>query len=475
MKGWWSLAAAIALVAPGCISGAPPPGAPEAPASASWPIAWIAAPFTGTETKVAVAPSGTLFFTGARADDDAVPDAIVSTLHRSRDGGATWTEVTPRLPTGHVAPPGSVDPILTVDPDTGRVFFASMFPRDVCAFVSWSDTEGDSWSSSPLLCGTHPPFDHPFIVAAKPRLLRPVGYPSIVHVCLNQVGDTQCERSLDGGMTWLPGTPPFAGFDPAADGSLGEGFPQGFCGGLSGAVRAAPDGTLYLPREFCQRPYVAVSRDDGTTWTTQRVSPKSATNGPDPDLAIDAQGNAYYTWIDVAGVAWLTFSKDGGQTWSDGTRVSPEGVTATLPALAVGAPGQAVVGFVGTTGLPRGFLEPDFALDPRPENGTAERAVWDAWIATSGDALSGGAFNATVANGAAPLLRGHCDPRYCPGPFSDYNGAAIGPDGTAYASFVSWCPGRCATPQGSARDVVNGTPGHSFLAALRPWAGRPTT
>ncbi|MFO1535231.1 MAG: sialidase family protein [Thermoplasmatota archaeon] len=463
---WLAPGAFALLLAAGCLQ--TPPSASPAPALQSLSVTWSTLPFTGTETKLAVSSSGVLFYAGARADPNAPVDGMVSTLHRSRDGGATWQEVTPRLPTGDTAPPsGSVDPITTVDPDTGRVFFASMFPRDVCGFVSWSDTEGDTWMHSPFLCGTHPPFDHPFIVTSHPRVLRPVGYPNLVHVCVNQVGDTQCLRSLDGGLTWSPGTPPFAGLDPSSDGGL-DGFPQGFCGGLEGPVVAAPDGTLYVPRQYCERPYLAVSRDDGTTWSTLRVSPKSALEGPDPALAVDREGNLYYAWADILGTAWLTTSRDGGSAWSDAARVSPEGVTAQLPTVAAGGPGQVVVGFLGTRDLPRGFLETDFDLyeDDRPLDGTVMRAAWHAWVAASSDAFSGQPFNATLASDPAqPLVRGHCDARYCPGPFSDYNGAVVAPSGRAFLTFVDWCPGDCATADG----VRNREPGAASLAALSPW------
>jgi hypothetical protein len=85
------------------------------------------------------------------------------------------------------------------------------------------------------------------------------------------------------------------------------------------------------------------------------------------------------------------------------------------------------------------------------------------------DALAGVPFNVTVASDAAkPLLRGLCDPRYCPGPYSDYNGVAVGLDGRAYASFVDWCPAPCL----AWRDVRNHAPGQAFVAVLPPWGPR---
>jgi hypothetical protein len=229
-------------------------------------------------------------------------------------------------------------------------------------------------------------------------------------------------------------------------------------------VKAAPDGTLYLPRDFCERPFVAVSGDDGTSWSAIRVADGVGLTGTDPHIAIDEAGNAYVAWLDRPGRLWLSTSTDAGQSWNDAVPVSPPGVTAHLPGIAATGVGHVAVSFLGTEDLPEGFLEPEFSMDPRPEEGVVMRAAWHAWVAQDEDVLAGGSFQASQVNGAKPLLRGLCDPRYCPGPQSDYNDAAFDRMGNAWAVFVDWCEDPCA----SWRDVRNDAPGTVALAKVPP-------
>ena len=66
----------------------------------------------------------------------------------------------------------------------------------------------------------------------------------------------------------------------------------GTCGGLHGHVRVSPDGTAYVPNENCfdannvSRPGVAVSTDNGLTWTVRTVPDARSINpGTDPSVA----------------------------------------------------------------------------------------------------------------------------------------------------------------------------------------------
>ena len=453
-------ALALLLLLSGCVAAPPPAAEPAPPPSPSGP-SFAILPFTGSETLIDAAKDGTLFVSGARPSPDF---GLVATLHRSRDGGASWDEVTPRF-AGAAATPSPVDPILTVDRATGRVFFGAMllFPSDTCGSVWWSDDAGTTWSPGQAICGLHPPFDHPFIVAAPPRAVATVGYPNVVHLCINEVTDTLCHRSLDGGLTWSPGTPAFVGVDPQANDGLGG--MAGFCGGLAGPVRAGPDGVLYLPRNYCGRPYVAVSRDDGTTWTTVRVSAKDALNGPDPSLAADAAGGVHYAWLDGAGTLWLAASRDQGATWGEPQRVSPAGVTAHHPALAAGD-GELLLGFLGTADLPDGFLDPEFRKpeQERDPDGASMKAAWRPWLARG---PVDGPLEAARGDAVGPLVRGLCDPRYCSGGMADYDGATLTPAGDGYATYTDWCPGACKGPGGAAKDVQNGDPGAVVLASWR--------
>ena len=167
--------------------------------------------------------------------------------------------------------------MIYVDPTTGRVFNFDL--EGACNFLNYSDDKGASWTTNPLACGNIV-VDHKTIVTARPTSLPTVGYPNVVYWCSNRVADSTCGRSLDGGITWTAtGTPAYTGYDPAAG---------GLCGGLTGHLAADPDGRIFLPKGHCGHPWVAISDDEGTTWTRVQVSNVSATEGREPRCAAGA-------------------------------------------------------------------------------------------------------------------------------------------------------------------------------------------
>src|SRR5437660_2612960 len=80
------------------------------------------------------------------APDGAPPEPKVV---RSDPSFSSWRDV---------SPPGTVvslDPYLTVDHRTGRIFSVNFIAggSPTCAMLSYSDDNGDSWISSPAACG----------------------------------------------------------------------------------------------------------------------------------------------------------------------------------------------------------------------------------------------------------------------------------------------------------------------------------
>lgn len=360
---------------------------------------------------------------------------------KSADGGKTWEDVSPRLPTGHAVPPETNDPYVYVDPMTDRVFQFAMAPILVCSVLSWSDDGGATWTTNPHGCFTSPPWDHQTMVAAKPTTLPTVGYPSVLHQCVNSVYASVCSRSLDGGLTWTPGQPPFRGVEA-----------EGQCGGLHGHLKAGPDGSVYLPKDHCGAPMLGISRDDGTTWTTVKVADATVGNG-DPTVAVDAAGNVYYAFVDEAGLLQLVVSTDGGETWTEPVVASPPGVTAALPAMAAGADGKIVLAYPGTPDLG----EEGYAAD----EDTHAAARWNGYLTMSLDAAGATpTFVTTRVNDAdKPLVRGECGTVRCPG-FVDFMDVIIGPDGKPYASFVDACSAECeaaSEPENDSGMAILGT------------------
>ena len=71
---------------------------------------------------------------------------------RSNSTHTGWTDVSPKGAGTHAQ---SFDPQLIVDQRTGRVFSVDFLGdgQPACSTISWSDNEGNSWSTSQLACG----------------------------------------------------------------------------------------------------------------------------------------------------------------------------------------------------------------------------------------------------------------------------------------------------------------------------------
>jgi hypothetical protein len=374
---------------------------------------------------------------------------------RSGDEGMSWSDVTPRP-----FPPETNDPYLYVDPATGRVFSFHMFPLLTCATVSFSDDGGDTWTTNPAGCGPTGIWDHQTMVAAAPRTLTPVGYPNIVHQCVNAIYAAMCSRSLDGGRTWSPSTPAF----------LAGRSGTSLCA-LHGHLAAAADGTLYLPTTECgNQPTVYVSRDDGLTWRRSVVTDASAEK-VDPAVAVDAAGNVYVTWQDPNGKLQLSVSRDLGTTWSAPVAPAPLQLTGALPAIVAGDAGHIAIAFPGTADLPDG------AASPRDSDATISWGGYMIYSTTAADPDP--SFTTIRTTGDDPLMEGErcafhngrCAVQW------DFIGAAVTPDGRPFAAMVDACPGKCGPGGGGVSDYsspgVVVTVEDADLCAERCWMFAP--
>lgn len=444
MRAFLAILLAVPLVLAGCLQGDDAPGATTEPAPLATPPQGVfvhGAPnvtlpadalpsnLTGAlralgtpafEPTLGVDSAGALYY--ATADgSQGLAIGFRPGVWKSEDGGLTWTDVSPSLPTGHSIPPETNDPFVYVDPATDRIFQFTMAPILVCSVLSWSDDGGQSWTTNPRGCGHPPVWDHQSMVAAAPRDVPTVGYANVLVQCVNNGEASLCARSLDGGLTWVTGAPAF--------------MDQG-CGGLHGHPAASPDGIVYLPKDHCGRASVAISKDSGLTWDVVQVSDKDTEGESDPAVAVDDAGNVYYAFVDAEGALWLSVSTDQGATWSEAVMASPPGVTAHIPSLAAGSAGRIALAYPGTEDLPKGYASSDKEQDA---------AGWNGYLAYSLDAASGNAtFVTTRLNDLSdPLVRGACGPGRCPG-MVDFIDVVIAPDGTPYAAFVDACVETCA-------------------------------
>jgi BNR/Asp-box repeat protein len=395
------------------------------------------------EPSLGLTAKGNVFYTAFQAN------ARIEVMRGTPDG-AKWDIVSPKLPGGRNAHLLSVDPYLYVDDAEGvdRIFDIDL--TAACSYLSFSDDEGESWTTNPLACG-QPVNDHQTLFAGPPASSLTVGYPNIVYYCWNDVATTSCSKSLDGGITFTrTGLPPYPGeqagnTDPGAEGA------PGLCGGLTGHGAVGPDGTVYIPRGWCGQPYLSISHDEGATWTQVQVA-KNGTQDHETGIAVDSANNLYYTWMDrKMRLPYLAVSKDQGKTWSKPIPIGPPGLKeANIPAIDARGPGKVAISYLGSENSPGGPKFPDAPSCPPVGECAApegyENVTWNGYITMSANALSKKPvfYTATVNDPKDPLVRLSCGPGRCRAEL-DFIDVEIGPDGTPWAAFVDGCIAACVT------------------------------
>ena len=333
-----------------------------------------------------------------------------------------------------IAHRASLDPIGWVDRDTGRSFTSQL--NGACSFTGVSDDDGRTWIPSEG-CGPPAGPDHQTIGGgpfhAGPTSCQTPAYPNAVYYCsqyLVNPGPATCALSCDGGITFGPGVTAWTTQ----------------CGGIHGHVKVAPDGTVYVPNKNCGgKAGVAVSEDNGTTWTVRVAGPST---GPlnsylvDPSLGIDGSGRIYLGYMRDDGHAFIVTSDDRGLTWRNNTDVgTPFGIqNSTFPAVVGGSDGRAAYAFLGTP-TSGAFSNQGFS------------GVWHLYIATTFD---GGVTWTTVdATPNDPVQRGSIcvqGTTICCTPGSanctrtvndrnllDFNDISIDKQGRVVAAFTDGC------------------------------------
>ena len=328
----------------------------------------------------------------------------------TKDRGRTWQDVSPGVAgvSPHVT---SLDPYLYVHKfaDINRIYDIDL--NAACNEISFSDNYGATWITNPVACG-EPVNDHQTVFSGKPVKSPTVLFPEIVYYCYNKLAYTTCNKSLDGGITWIPTT--------------GLNNPE--CSGLNGHGVSDSRGWIYIPYTGCNAtPSIALSKDEGDSWNIIHVAPHSKVNGGDPSLAIDARNNLYYVWNDATRRPMLTTSMNGGRTWSRPLAVQAPGVVRTnLVTLTVGAPGKVAIAYYGT------------------DSDTDKGAFWNGYLAEGVGVLSKHPlfYSASVNDPKHALKVGACGPGRC-GRVLDFIDVEIAPDGQPWAAYVDACSDTC--------------------------------
>jgi PKD repeat protein len=241
---------------------------------------------------------------------------------------------------------------------TGRVFTLDLIGGQGNSLGSYSDTDGNSYlpggtggpgqgpDHETLGGGPYNPNSNP----PPPPQVTAYGSPNAIYYCSqNIVAEAQCSRSDDGGQTFGPGVLIYN--------------PSQCTGGIHGHIKVAADGTVYVPNSSCGTVGtngVALSTDNGLTWTEHNVPGTSGNQDPSvgigqnnvgkPGGNLGGTNTIYLGYVVGNGHPYISHSGDRGANWSTPVDVGvPFAIEhAVFPVVVAGDDSRAAFGFLGT-------------------------------------------------------------------------------------------------------------------------------
>lgn len=396
---------------------------------------------------------------------------------------ATFTNISPLATSIE-----TLDPIVSTDKTTGRTFVSQLILG--CSIAQYTDDGGTTFHPSEG-CGPGSAEDHQTITAGPlhASAVPPLGKEAAYYCAQNGV-DSTCSASSDGGVSFGPAVATF------------NQDPNNKCQALSGHLKVAPDGTVYLPNKSCfgkpttnqltdglfddGKPSVAVSTDNGLTWKVRAVPVGTSQDEDDNTLDVSRDGRLWMAWQQGRNIsptvgapesaAMAAWSDDQGKTWSHPSNLSlPLGLHNTHFATVVtGDPDRAAVSFYGTTAK-------------GDDQQTTFRGAWHYYIATTYNA--GRTWATRDVTGSDPVKRDCVDNQGAkPGASNDppvgstickqrdlYDFMDIGMDrtGRVLGIFTDACSKACRTNSSVGQDGTQGviarqSSGLTLLSAFDP-------
>ena len=343
---------------------------------------------------------------------------------RTQPATTTWRQVPLVLAN---APRAYGDPILFTDRDTGRTFVTQELGlTPLGSTMEFTDNDNSPFTPS-TGSGAPSGIDHETVGGGPYHAPVPTGvnplYPNGVWYCSQSIADAECSISLDGGITFGPAVRMYNATD---------------CAGIHGHIKIGRDGTAYVPNRGCggdvpfhngedARQAVAVSEDNGITWTVRQVPTATSKGDRDPSVGVADDGTLYFAYQARDGHSRVAVSHDKGVTWTNDTDIgAPLNVQNSLfHAVVAGDGNRAAVAFFGTETGGGDYDVPDFP------------GVWYLYISTT---FNGGATWVTQnATPGDPIQRGGiCGDGACRN-LLDFFDATIDKEGRVVVGYDDGC------------------------------------
>ena len=200
----------------------------------------------------------------------------------------------------------------------------------------------------------------------------------------------------------------------------------------------------------CRRPVIAISADEGVTWTEHVIGPEGWNGYPELAVAVDDDGAIYGLWVSTDRLPYLATSVDGGSTWTPPVLVAAPGVTeVNLVVLEAGAGGRVAIGALVSTDAPAGIKPPvavECRLGPCTDAVFYEDVTWHAEpVVDDRCPAQAPTFVSAILNDpASPIVRGACGPGRCKSN-ADFTDLVIDSAGQPWMAFVACPDGECPT------------------------------
>jgi hypothetical protein len=329
---------------------------------------------------VSIGPDGTAYLATLTFTDDPALAAgglagpTNQVVSRSSDGGLTWSAPVTVIANGHYNDREAI----TADPHQPGVAYEAFVDR-LGAFGETGvnefskTTDGGASFSPPQSNYTAAPLNlpDPTIITVQPD-----GTLVDVFMLANATAvapgpdipfKVMAMRSTDGGTTWsqpvtIDQVPPVQPEDESTNTEV-RAFPI-----ISAAT--APDGTLYVVYNDIQsmdrtRIKLAVSRDNGLTFSAPSVVRSLATQAFIPSVAVDGHGVVGVLWDDfrrdkegdkqLTTDVWFASSSNGGRTFSESHVAGPFDATAASSTSSTSVQGRFIGDYQGFAAYPNGF------------------------------------------------------------------------------------------------------------------------